>query len=291
MELRKARKEVASGREIFWQRELAEAEVNAQFNSLKGLFQGPSKVFDLTRWNLLLPVNKTIQLNTNHLALEIDTGWLNSGFRYIDPANWTQKYFYLSTTNTMVFEAPWNGARSTAGSGARSELRGTLADGSEDNWTLAGTNTLEATCTVHVAGINDTNKLIIGQIYSKSAGSPSFAINYNFPSNKNVSVTYKLNPTNSLDNNLILATNVNLLDLIYYKVQLIDDGTNVSLHGEVRTNGVPYPPPLNVPLTTNPTNAWHSATFYFKAGCYYPNYPTNGTAKVTFSSLDARHGP
>ena len=81
------------------------------WNTLNAMFQGPSKVFDLTRWNILLPVDNTNGLNTNNLALEINTGWLNSGFKYVDPADWTQKYFYLSTTNTMVFEAPWNGAR------------------------------------------------------------------------------------------------------------------------------------------------------------------------------------
>jgi hypothetical protein len=30
----------------FWRRELTEAEVNAQFNTLNALFQGPAKVFD-----------------------------------------------------------------------------------------------------------------------------------------------------------------------------------------------------------------------------------------------------
>ena len=76
----------------FWIRELTNTEVNAQFDTLNVLFQGPAKAFDLSRWNLLLPVNKTNQLNPNHKALEIRTGWLNSGFRYVDPTNWTQKY-------------------------------------------------------------------------------------------------------------------------------------------------------------------------------------------------------
>src|SRR6267143_1568314 len=77
----------------FWNRELTNTEVNAQFNALNGLFQGPSKVFDLTRWSLLLPVDKNNGLKTNNLALEISTGWLNSGFKYIDPTDWKQKYF------------------------------------------------------------------------------------------------------------------------------------------------------------------------------------------------------
>jgi hypothetical protein len=274
-----------------WNRELTASEVNEQFNTLNALFIGPAKAFDLSRWNILLPVDKTNSLNPSNLAQEISTGWLNSGFKYVDPADWTQKYFYLSTTNTMVFEAPWNGSRSSGGSGARSELRGTRLDGSEDNWTLAGTNTLEGTCSIISAGTNGTNKVIIGQIYSESAGAPTFAVNYNFPKTNQVSVTYRFNPTNSADDNLILATNVNLRDVIHYKIQVINDGTNVSLRGEASTNGVPYPPTLIPPLTTNPSNVWHSATFYFKAGCYYPNNPASGTAKVIFYDLSATREP
>jgi len=272
----------------FWNRELTNTEVNAQFNALNGLFQGPSKVFDLTRWSLLLPVDKNNGLKTNNLALEISTGWLNSGFKYIDPTDWKQKYFYLSNGNQMVFEAPWNGARSSTNdtnAGPRSELRGTLADGNEDNWTLAGTNTLEATCAVQSAGTNGTNKVIIGQIHGKSTNVATFTVNYNFPSNKNVSITYKLLPSvSSGDTNLVLATNVNLLDQIHYKLQVIDDGTTVRVSGMAQINNGAQSS-TNATLTSSA--AWHTNTFYFKAGCYYPNSPKSGTATVTFSSLSA----
>jgi hypothetical protein len=76
----------------------------------------------------------------------------------------------------MVFEAPWNGARSTNGSGARSELRETKADGSRHNWLPLGTNTLEATCAVHSAGTNNDRKVIIGQIHSETAADPPVVI-------------------------------------------------------------------------------------------------------------------
>jgi len=268
----------------FWNRELTGSEVNAQFNTLNEMFQGPSKVFNLTRFNILLPINNDGQL-TGTNPLEIRTGWLNSGFRYLDPTSWTQRCFYLTSTNTMVFEAPWNGAKTPTSSGPRSELRGTLADGNEDNWTPLGTNTLEATFAVNEAGTNGTSKLIIGQIYCDSTSTPTFAVNYNHPNLKDVSVTFKSTPSGGTDGNLILATNVNLLAPIHYKVQLLDDGTTVKIRGEVfgpNTEGQ-----KEATLTSNPSNAWHSATFYFKAGCYYPNGPTSGTAKVTFSSLSA----
>lgn len=276
----------------FWNRELASTEVNVQFYMLNSILHGPSTYFDLTRWELMLPVDKVNQLGPTNAPLEISTGWLNSGFRYVDPMTCTQKYFYRGTGGTMVFEAPWNGA--VDGTGPRSELRGTKADGNEDNWTLAGTNTLEATCAVNIAGTNGANKVIIGQIYCKSANVPTFTVNYNFPQLKQVSVTYKFNPDGSgtpPDNNLTLATNVNLLDLIQYKVQLLDNGTTVKIHGEASVNGVPQPPPTDVNLTLNPASPWHTNTFYFKAGCYYPNNPTSGTAKVTFSSLTGTRQP
>jgi Alginate lyase/Concanavalin A-like lectin/glucanases superfamily len=272
----------------FWQRELTEAEVSAQFNALFPLFQGPAKAFDLSRWNILLPVNKTNQLNPSHAALEIHTGWLNSGFKYLDPTNWTQKYFYLSNGGTMVFEVPWNGARSSTNAGPRSELRETSLDGSRYNWQPLGTNTLEATCVVESAGTNNSRKLIIGQIHSDIASDPPIAVNYNFPNSKDLSVTYKFNPTNSADDNLILATNVNVLEAIYYKVQLLNDGTEIKLHAEASINGVPQ---TAKERTMVPYSAWTNATFYFKAGCYLPSSTTNNSAKVTFSSLTVRHQP
>ena len=280
---------------VFWNRELTSAEVKAQFHTLDALFQGPAKTFDLSRWNILLPINSDGQLNGT-APLEISTGWLNSGFKYVDPTDWTQKYFYLSNGNQMVFEAPWNGAKTSSSSGARSELRGTNPDGSKDNWFPLGTNTLEATCVVHGAGTNNDRKIIIGQFHSETAsGGPPVVISYNFPSLKNVTATYKNSPTSSADNNFTLATNVNLLDQIHYQVRLTGDGTNINLHGQVSINGVLQTPTLSIPMASSPTNAWHTNTFYFKAGCYYPTNgsgsPAAGTAKATFSSLRASHQP
>ena len=276
----------------FWNRELTSTEVNAQFNTLHALSQGPSKVFDLTRWELTLPVNKTNQLNTNHKALEISTGWLNSGFKYVDPTNWTQKYFYLSNDNTMVFEAPWNGARSSTNASPRSELRETTLDGNEHNWLPLGTNTLEATCAVHSAGTNNDRKVIIGQIQTETASDPPVAISYNFPSSKNVTATYKSSPGSSTDNNVLLATNVNVLDQIHYQMQLTDDGASVILYVKTFVNGVLRSAQQR---TMVPYASWHTNTFYFKAGCYFPTgnsgSPMAGTAKVVFSSLTATHQP
>ena len=57
----------------FWNRVLTNTEISFQFDTLNALFQGPSKVFDLTRWELTLPVDETNELNNAHEPLDIGT--------------------------------------------------------------------------------------------------------------------------------------------------------------------------------------------------------------------------
>ena len=270
---------------VFWSRELTGTEVNAQFDTLKALLQGPSTVFDLSRWNLLLPVDKLNQLNSNNAPLKIT--WLNSGFKYLDPASWTQNYFHLSTSNTLVFDAPWNGADTdTTGNSARSELRETKPDGSDRNWLPLGTNILEATCMVNSAGTNSKSKVIIGQIHSDSADDPPVVISYNFPDlnpGGKVTVTVKDNPTGSADRNFTLATN-SLNTPINYKLELVGTTNSVVLRATV--NGIFQSVSMYQEGDSVRTNAlWKSTPFYFKAGAYHPKATNSGTAKVTFSRL------
>lgn len=85
---------------------------------------------------------------------------------------------------------------------------------------------------------------------------------------------------------------MNINDLIHYKVRLTDDGTVVKIHAEAYdVNGISQTALNQRERSLTPYNSWNAATFYFKAGCYYPNIPTSGTAKVTFSSLSATHLP
>jgi hypothetical protein len=270
----------------FWSRELTGTEVNAQVDTLKVLFQGPAKVFDLSRWNLLLPVDKLNQVNSNSTPLKIT--WMNSGFKYVDPTNWTQKYFYLGASNTMVFDAPWNGADTdTTGNSARSELRETLPNGADRNWLPLGTNILEATCAVNSAGTNNQAKVIIGQIHSDTASDPPVVISYNFPDPSRVgkvTVTVKDNPNGLTDRNFTLATNVSPNAPIDYKLELVGTTNSVVLRAVV--NGTPAEVTMyenGDPVRTNAL--WKSTPFYFKAGAYYPKATNSGTAKVTFSRL------
>ncbi len=283
----------------FWNRELTNSEVNAQFNALSPLFQGPAKAFDLTRWNLLLPVDKTNGLNTNNLALEISTGWLNSGFKYVDPADWTQKYFFLSTSNTMVFEAPWNGARSSTNGGPRSELRGTLANGNEHNWKPGddgGTHILDASCTVNTAG---NGKVIIGQIHAKNYSAVPFVTlafdNRQSPPLLRLTVKHNPQPPQGQENAQVTHdfTSVPLGEPITYQLKFVGSSNTASLY--VTVNGVTQLYDLMAsPFLGDPNNGrphWTTTSNYFKAGCYYPDNQTGITAKVTFSNLQLSSQP
>ncbi len=304
----------------FWQRELTETEVKAQFDTLHALSQGPSKAFDLTRWELTLPVDKTNNLDNTHLPLDITTAWLNSGFKYVDPTNGTQKYFYLSNGNTMVFEAPWNGADQDTTSPSpnlgspRSELRETLANGGEFNWkphdpatgTATNTHTLQATCRLE----SGPTKVIFGQIHTETPNPPSGGLaaitlfhEGSGTANKRIRLAVYYSPDKSVTNagntdlTYDIVSGVNLGDRIDYELKMIgsSNGT-VTLYATVATNRTSVAP-LVVNMS-NPADPGYSGwaatnvTLYFKAGCYYPKAATNsGTAKVTFSSLKATHQP
>ena len=205
----------------------------------------------------------------------------------------------------MVFEVPYNGADQDTNSPAtslgspRSELRGTLADGNEDNWQPLGTNILEGTCIVNATNLG-SGKVIIGQVHGKTPYSvASVVVNYNYPNAQDVSVTFKDRadgndgPDNDLppqsDRNIPLATGVSLGAMIHYKVELVGTSTslvlNATFNGGTTETRTMY---QNGDLNWN-DSTWLTSYFYFKAGCYFPKAPTNSSAKVTFSSLTATH--
>ena len=248
----------------FWRRELTEAEVCAQFNVMFPLFQGPSTVFDLTRWELTLPVDGTNQLDNSHEPLDISTVWLNSGFKYVDPADAKQKYFYLSNGSQMVFEAPWNGADQDSSSPAtklgspRSELRETLTNENEFNWkpydpatgTATNTHTLQATCRLESV----PSKVIFGQIHADTpvptgGAVPAVTLFHEGAgnSNKKIKLAVYYSPDRSVTNSggaqtYDIVSGVNLGDRIDYELKL--EGTsnsNVTLYATVAINETSAP--------------------------------------------------
>ncbi len=299
-----------------WNRELTGNEISAQFDTLKVLFQGPAKAFDLSRWELTLPVDKTNNLDNTHQPLDIKTGWLNNGFKYGEPTNGTQKYFYLSNGNTLVFEAPWNGADQDSASpgtklgSPRSELRETLPTGGEFNWkpydpatgVATNTHTLQATCRLE----NVPSKLIFGQIHADTpnpAGGAVPAVTLFHEgagtSSKKIQLTVYYSPDRSVTNPAVqtidIVSGVNLGDRIDYELKLEATTNNsVTLYATVKTNGILVTPQIVYMTSNSPYSGWAATnvTLYFKAGCYYPTAATNsGTARVSFSSLGVTHQP
>ena len=243
----------------FRDRELTGSEVNAQFDTLHVLFQGPSTTFDLSRWELTLPVDATNQLDNSHRSLDIGTAWLNSGFRYADPTNGTQKYFYLSNGSEIVFEAPWNGADQDTNSpgtklgSPRSELRETKADGSEFNWkpydpatgTATNTHTLQATCRLEHA---PPTKVIFGQIHADTPVPSGGAVpavtlfHEGFGSSNRIRLTVYYSPTRvphagNQDRTYDLVSGVNVGDRIDYELRMVGtSSSNVTLFATVSVN-------------------------------------------------------
>ncbi len=149
----------------FWNRELTADEIAAQFAVLP---HGPSGDFDLSGWNLMLPVDDDGEFSGEPHV--VDRVQLSSGFQYVG-IGCTKNYFYRGTdgaNGTMVFETPWDGA----GASPRSELRGLKYDEIEEKWIednwipgLGGTHILKGKCSVDVAG---EGKIVIGQIHAET---------------------------------------------------------------------------------------------------------------------------
>jgi hypothetical protein len=281
----------------FWNRELLAGQIAAQFILLP---HGPSANLDLASWNLMLPVDSAG--GSSGAPRVVPTGWLNSGFQYVDPNDpngCKKKHFYRDTDGTvaiMVFEAPWNGADTdSTGNSPRSELRETDASGNEENWqpngTLGTVHILQASCKV----ISGDSKVIIGQIHEETPVSsvPAIVLSYD-PSTRVPKVTVKHSPacvetpqTPCPDTDYPFPALPPGDDMINYKLEMVGVGTSVTLNATVNTvttvidmTQLPY----------DPAPAWANTTLYFKAGSYYPKAANNSaTANVTFSSLSATH--
>ena len=216
----------------------------------------------------------------------------------------------------MVFEAPWNGADQDSTSPSpnlgspRSELRETLANGSEFNWkpydpvtgTATNTHTLQATCRLESV----PSKVIFGQIHAETpvptgGAVPAVTLFHegSGTANKRIRLAVYYSPDRSVtnagsqDQTYDIVSGVNLGDRIDYELKLSGTSNSaVTLNATVAVNGGTNITQL-VGMTSDPGySGWGNTnvTLYFKAGCYYPKAATNsGTAKVTFSSLSATH--
>ena len=287
----------------FWNTELTAAQITAQFNALP-----PAWTPTNFNWELMLPVNDAGQLVPNDPPHVVEHAALVAGFQFVDC---TKKYFYRGLSNSLIFEAPWNGADTdTSSNSPRTELRETLANGIDYNWrpynpgsgTTTNTHTLQATCTLD----SIPGKLIFGQIHAETpvatnGAVPAVTLFREDPAVSNrIRLTVYYSPTRvtfggNQDKTYDIVSGVNVGDRIDYELKLVGtSNSNITLFATVSVNqgtNVIQPVFMTSELGYSGWGATN-VTLYFKAGCYFPKAATNGgTAKVTFSSLGVTHQP
>jgi hypothetical protein len=193
-------------------------------------------------------------------------------------------YFYLNSSNQMVFTAPSNGATSSPGVGTndvRSELReeyygAGYSNGSDWDSTIGGT--LTASCVVNATSV-DTDEATIGQIHGQNQ--PFVLLKY-LPASNSIGVSIlTTNTTNSGSTTTTMATGITLGTTINYKLQFSGSTVTVTVNGNTQSFTV--------------DSSWTGAGngVYFKLGAYSgaPNTgnPAGDETQVTFSSFSVTH--
>ena len=212
----------------------------------------------------------------------ISSSTLASGFS--DP------YFYLNSSNQIVFTAPSNGATTSPGVGTndtRSELREEYygpgySNGSDWDSTIGGT--LTATCFVNATSV-DSNEATIGQLHGQNQ--PFVLLQYQPTSSSTGNIVLFVldtNTTNSAGTSYPMASNVALGSQISYMIKLSGNQLTATVNGSTTS-----PSPITV------DNSWTGAGngLYFKLGAYSaaPNTgnPAGDETQVTFSSFSVTH--
>ncbi len=193
-------------------------------------------------------------------------------------------YFYLDSSNRIVFTAPSNGATTSPGVGtndARSELReeyygAGFSNGSDWDSTIGGT--LTASCFVDATSV-DTKQATIGQIHGQNQ--PFVLLQY-LPASSSVAVSIlATNTTNSGSTSTTMATGISLGTAINYTLEFSGSVVTVTVNGNTQT----------FPVDSSWTGAGNGV--YFKLGAYSgaPNTgnPVGDETQVTFSSFSVTH--
>jgi hypothetical protein len=191
-------------------------------------------------------------------------------------------YFYLNSSNKIVFTAPSNGATTSPGVGSndtRSELRelytGAGADSNND-WTSSIGGTLTASCYVQSVSV-DTDEATIGQIHAQSL--PFVLLIYQ-PAGQSVSVQVtNTNSSSSSSTRTLVASGISLGQTINYTIAYSGTTLTVTVNGNVQT------------ITID--SSWNTAPQYFKLGAYSgagnTGNPAGDQTQVVFSSFSVTH--
>lgn len=235
----------------------------------------PSGNFDLTRWNITLPVDSSG--GNLGLPITIQPSQLSAGYEY-------PPFFYTGPDGAMVFGVPSDGATGGTSTHPRSELRESNPNDTLYNWLpgdAGGTHVMEGVCVVEDVG---NGKVSIGQIHGKEPNVPAIILRFdNTTSPARVYCTVKKDPILSvLQDTLYFTENIALGQPIFYRLQITGSPTScvfsVTVNGETRSIDM-Y---ANSPL-------WANVTFYYKAGAYYTNPEEGRMAVVGFYFLEVTH--
>jgi len=210
--------------------------------------QAPAKQFDLSHFNLQLPIpnkNSITQIQGNELN------------------DYASQYFYLDPTNKgMVFFVPSDGATTHNSHYPRTELR------DQHEWNFTEQHTL--TATLAVLEQPNSKKIIVGQIHGNGKGTEAVKIWW-----VNGDLIVGIKPeVDAKEQRVTYAKNIPFNQKFSYKIA--QSGKNVT----VTIN--------NVSHSFNFGKSWDSEKVYFKAGNYLQDNNTNpiSIGRVAFYSLN-----
>ncbi len=171
-------------------------------------------MIDLSTWNLTIPTEPTPQV--------ITTQQLNNGYQ--------SRYFQQGNDGGLVFWVPIDGSHTEDSTYPRTELRETQADGSLDNWYYWQADN-ELRVTMSVEKVPSKNKVIIGQIHSKSPqtddGEPLVKLQYYYKPEEGlgrVEALVRNHPDDSYSRNVSILEQVRLGERFNYSLRVTSSG-------------------------------------------------------------------
>ncbi|MBB4864509.1 hypothetical protein HNP46_003374 [Pseudomonas nitritireducens] len=229
-------------------------------------------MIDLTTWNLSVP--------TDPSPTEVSTEQIARGY---------ESRYFRRDGGQVVFWVPVTGSHTSDSVFPRSELRETLTDGEVSNWYYnQGDNELRVTMSVQQ--VPSKNKIIIGQIHSRSPytgdGEPLVKLQYHyFPDQQSgrLEALVRNHPDDSASINVPLLDKVALDQRFNYSLRVTSVG-NLAIRVEASDGRANYYRKI---LSTT----WSKQLLYFKAGAYInDNYGASSEgARVTVYHLNSAH--